>query len=152
MARTSFVSSKQNQKGFTLVEIMIVVAIIGILASIAIPSYQDYTLKAHLVDASNGLSSMRSRLEQFYQDNRKYTTTGTFTSPCSQTIPKSGDFSITCSTITDTTYVVKATGSDTTAAFVYTIDQTGVQATTSTKSGWGGASTSCWQMKKGGSC
>lgn len=137
------------QKGFTLIEMMIVVAIIGILASIAIPSYTDYVIRARLVDATNALSSMRARLEQHFQDNRRYDTAGTFTTPCASATV--GSFNITCAS-NATTYTVTATGTDIVANFVYTITQDGTQATTGTKTGWGGASTSCWQVKKGGSC
>ena len=140
---------KATQKGFTLIEIMIVVAIIGILAAIAIPSYVDYVTKASLVDGTNALSSMRSRLEQHFQDNRRYDTVGAFTTPCAAST--AGAFAITC--VSDaTTFTVTATGSGNAASFGYTITQDGTQATTGTKSGWGGASASCWQTKKGGSC
>lgn len=139
---------KAVQKGFTLIELMIAVAIIGILAAIAIPNYQDYVIRARLVDGTNALSSMRANLEQHFQDNRSYTTVGTFTTPCASIT--AGLFSITC--VSDaTTYTVTATGSNTVASFVYTITQNGTQATTGTKSGWGGAG-ACWQVKKGGSC
>jgi prepilin-type N-terminal cleavage/methylation domain-containing protein len=136
-------------KGFTLIELMIVVAIIGILASIAIPAYSDYVTKASLVDGTNALSAMSARLEQHFQDNRSYATVGAFNTPCANS--NAGAFAITC--VSDaTTFTVTATGSSKAAGFVYTIDQAGTQATGGTKSGWGGASTSCWQVKKGGSC
>lgn len=140
---------KAAQKGFTLIEMMIVVAIIGILAAIAMPSYQDYVIRASLVDGTNALSSMRSRLEQHFQDNRSYATVGTFPTPCAASF--AGAFAITCVS-TATTFTATATGASNAANFVYTITQDGTQATTGTKSGWGGASISCWQVKKGGSC
>ena len=137
------------QKGFTLIEIMIAVAIIGILAAIAIPSYRDYVIRGRLVDGTNALSSVRARLEQHFQDNRSYATVGTFTTPCASAT--AGLFAITC-TSNATTYTVTATGSGIVAGLVYTITQDGTQATTTPLPGWGAASTSCWQVRKGGSC
>ncbi len=55
------------QNGFTLVELMIVVAIIGILAAIAIPSYQDYTARAQVSEAIQITSSFRSSMAEYYQ-------------------------------------------------------------------------------------
>ncbi|MDD2933075.1 MAG: pilin [Methylotenera sp.] len=53
---------KQIQKGFTLIELMIVVAIIGILAAVAIPAYKDYTIKAKVTEASNLISAAKQAI------------------------------------------------------------------------------------------
>jgi len=60
---------KQIQKGFTLIELMIVVAIIGILAAVAIPAYQDYTIKAKLSELTSLSSPARTGVGVFCSDN-----------------------------------------------------------------------------------
>ena len=71
---------KQNQQGFTLIELMIVVAIIGILAAIAIPSYQDYTARAQVSEAVNLTGGFKTPLAEVYQTQGAYPTTINITS------------------------------------------------------------------------
>ena len=70
---------KQNQQGFTLIELMIVVAIIGILAAIAIPSYQDYTARAQMAEAVNLTGGFKTPLAEVYQTQGSFPTTLTIT-------------------------------------------------------------------------
>ncbi|WP_405630775.1 pilin [Pseudoalteromonas sp. Ld20] len=58
--------TQQKQKGFTLIELMIVVAIIGILAAVALPAYQDYTKRAHVSEGMNLGASAKSAVTEFY--------------------------------------------------------------------------------------
>ena len=57
----------QAQKGFTLIELMIVVAIIGILAAVAVPAYQTYTLKARFTEITNSTAPMKTAVEACIQ-------------------------------------------------------------------------------------
>lgn len=61
--------SRQHQQGFTLIELMIVIAIIGILAAIAIPSYQTYADKARFTEVVNAVSSLKSAVAVCFQQN-----------------------------------------------------------------------------------
>lgn len=59
---------KEIEKGFTLIELMIVVAIIGILAAVAIPSYQDYTARSQVTEAVNLAAGFKTGLAEYYSD------------------------------------------------------------------------------------
>jgi type IV pilus assembly protein PilA len=65
---------KHIQKGFTLIELMIVVAIIGILAAIAIPAYQDYTIRAQVTEGLNLMSDMKAGVAEWYAQEGSWPT------------------------------------------------------------------------------
>ncbi|MDP2144991.1 MAG: type IV pilin protein [Gallionella sp.] len=131
----------KSQKGFTLIELMIVVVIIGILASVGYPSYSNYVTRGKLVQATSGLSDGRVKMEQFFQDNRTYV---------GGTCPAATEnFSFTCSNLSTTTYTITATGIPASlAAFSYTIDETNTKTSATP---WGNGAT-CWIMKEGDAC
>ncbi len=66
---------KAIQKGFTLIELMIVVAIIGILAAIAIPAYQDYTIRAQVTEGLNLMSDMKAGVAEWYAQEGSWPST-----------------------------------------------------------------------------
>ena len=65
----------KKQQGFTLIELMIVVAIIGILAAIAIPAYQDYTIRAQVSEGLNLAGGAKAAVTEYYQDSGDLATT-----------------------------------------------------------------------------
>jgi len=67
----------KKSKGFTLIELMIVVAVIGILTAIALPGYRSFILKSHRTEAINGLLDAASRQARYYTTNNTYTTSMT---------------------------------------------------------------------------
>lgn len=142
-------SEALSSGGFTLIELMVTVAIVGILASIALPSYTDYVLRGRLADATNSLAAMRARMEQYFQDNRSY-----LSGPCT-TSSTSGLFTVSCSSIDKNTYTLAASGNGVAAGFVFTLDNYGNQKTTSLPTKWGSAPSggyACWVLRKGFTC
>lgn len=140
--------------GFTLIEVMITVAIIGILAAVALPSYRDYILRGHLADASNGLATIRAQMERHFQDNRSYATVGAFTTPCAAAAATRtfNLFVVSCSAAPSATaFTLQAVGSGAAAGFTFTITQADVRATTAAPSGWTTCATG-WMLKKGQTC
>ena len=142
-------------RGFTLIELLIVIVILGVLAAIALPAYNDYTQRAKLTEAFTGMSDFRVRMEQFYQDNRRYDGAGL--DGCGAASPNSKYFTFNCAPglAPSQDYTVTATGIaiQGLASFVYTLNEKNVRATTTLGTGWGGApNISCWVRRKDGTC
>jgi len=141
-----------RQAGFTLIEVMVTVAIIGILASIAYPSYRDHIVRGHLVDAATGLATLRADMERYFQDNRTYESVGAIEPPCLEKTVM-GNFALVCATPTATAYTITATGQGPVNGFKYTIDQRNTRQTTGVPSGSGyNTCEAGWMLRKGQSC
>ncbi|MEK6664248.1 MAG: type IV pilin protein [Pseudomonadota bacterium] len=141
---------RQDNKGFTLIEVMVTVAIIGILAAIALPSYTDYVRRGQITEATGNLASHRVQMEQWYQDNRVYSVNANGTGGCNQTASaNTPNFTYTCAA-TGQTFTSTATGVAGTlvAGFSYTINETNTR-TSATGAVWGSAtSNNSWLTKK----
>ena len=127
--------------GFTLIEVMITVAVIAILAAVALPQYFDYITRSRLVEAKTNLADMRTRLEQYFLDNRAYPTAciAPATGPAGAGniyLPASAKFFTTTCALTATTYTVTATGTGSMTGFSFTVNQANARVTTGVKSGW----------------
>lgn len=134
-----------RQGGFTLVELMVTVAILGILTTIAVPSYRDYVIRGALGDAMSNLATKRVQNEQWYQDSRTYTGAP----GCTTDSTSSKYFSFTCPDLTSTSYTLQAVGTGIAAGFTYTLDQNNNKATTTAPAGWTTNAT-CWVRSRSG--
>jgi type IV pilus assembly protein PilE len=143
----------RRQTGFTLIELLITVVVVGILAAVALPSYTDYVKRGKLQEASTNLLAMRTKLELYYQDNRRYD--GACQPGTVAPVPVDQKyFTITCAfaATPSQTYTITATGQGDLANFVFTIDQANVRRTVTVGTGWTVPSTNCWVTKKSGLC
>lgn len=145
--------------GFTLIEVMIVVAIIAILSAIVMPNYGPYVQRGRLTEANVKLSDLRTKMEVYFQDNRMYGTSGT---GCGVplTSSNSGYFTFTCflssdpaaaTQTDDQSFVLHAVGTGAMVGFEYTIDQAGGKQTRSFI-GATGLPVACWKLRKADLC
>ena len=144
---------RSTHQGFTLIELMVVVAIVAVLAAIALPNYSDYVKRGKIIEATTGLSDARQRTEQQFLDTRTYANCQTAADAAQAQLPtESGGtktFTLACPGAVST-YTITATGQGSMAGFVYTIDNTGAKTSTG-PSGWAG-NAACWAVRKSGDC
>jgi type IV pilus assembly protein PilE len=144
--------ARSLQHGFTLVELMVTVVIVGILSAIALPAYQDYVIRGKIPEATANLASKRVSMEQFFQDNKTYAGAPA----CATDTTLSKYFTFSCdpadggASATAIGFTLAAKGIGSMQGFTYTVDQSNVK-TTSVPAGWT-SSTSCWVTKKSGEC
>lgn len=126
------------QKGFTLVELMVAVAIVGILGAIAYPSYIDHVVKSNRSAAESFMVTLANKQEQYLLDNRQYTATSTDLSPTPDDVSKHYDITIT-TVAAPPSYTITATpkgsqSSRDTKCGTLTLTQTGTKGISGTGS------------------
>lgn len=138
------------RRGFTLIEVMIAVAIVAILSMVAYPNYTDYLRRGQVQEAPALLLAWRAKLEQYYQDNRTYANGGN----CAVNAPVAPEaqyFSYGC-TIGNggQAYTATATGASGLAqGLAYNIDQRNNRSTTCANCAWNFSGVqNNWVMRK----
>ena len=141
---------RNMQKGFTLIELMIVVAIIGILAAIAIPQYQDYITRAKWQDNISRVQSYKTAIAECLQNNNGFITLCDTTDKISATtgaVPPPAGGNLSAFTQTNTTGALVLTGTASVGECVVTI--TPSAGTTSVTWGYTNSGTGCGKSKTG---
>jgi type IV pilus assembly protein PilE len=145
-------------RGFTLIELMITIAVIAILGAIALPSYTDYITRGKLTEAHSHLSDLRVKMEQRFQDARTYVG-----GPCAPTGASAAQvkyFDFSCPAApTATTFTIQAAGKAGTdlAGITFSVNESNVRTTvvtagsTMATKGYTDNAT-CWVTRKGGQC
>ena len=137
----------KNHKGFTLIELMIAVAIIGILVAIALPNYQRYILKSHRSAAINAVMELASRQARYYTTNNTYTTSLVTLGYAADPMPVASStehyYDLSVSAVNATSYTVSAAPSggqtkDTCGTYSYT--DLGIKSVSS------GSMSDCWKQ------
>ena len=110
MSHTRHAGPSSNA-GFTLIELMIVVVVIGILAAIAVPLYGDSVTRSKIIDGTTKLGDFRTQMEKYFMDNRTYINGAACGVP-NPAVAANDNFQITCAALPGPpeTYTVTATG------------------------------------------
>jgi type IV pilus assembly protein PilE len=151
-AQSTSTARRRAARGFTVVELLTAVTIVGILASLAVPSYAVYVARSRILDAVMRLSDHRAKMEQYFLDRRSYVDGA---GNCGVALPAAADgdaFDVAC-VATSATYRITAAGraGGVMAGFAYAVDETGARTTLAVPAGWSLAA-DCWTARPDGSC
>jgi type IV pilus assembly protein PilE len=142
-----------KRNGFTLIELMIVLAVVAILATLALPSYNSYLARGKITAALAALADYRIKMEQYFQDNRNYGAAG---ASCPVAVVSSTYFSYSClvgNTTPSVSYTATATSiagalGSATGDYSYTLTEANAKATTKYKAtAYSPGSKNCWLIR-----
>lgn len=135
-------------RGFTLLEMMVTLAIIAIVAAIALPMYGQHVVRTAVAEGTSRLAEARVKMEQWYLDRR------TYEGACAdgaKVLPAGvKNWSFTCEAAA-ATYTITAKGAGRAAGFEFSVDQTDTRKTVAAPEGWGTCG-SKWLTRKGEGC
>ena len=142
------------RKGFSLIELLIVLTIISVISAMGYPSFRDYLIRAHRIDGQSALIELACRMETYHMQNKTYQTatigTGTKTDVLSSYVTKQGWYRLSINHANDTRYLLQATPINTqamndTLCQSLTLDSFGVQGTAAGPAGEPTSSSEhCW--------
>ncbi len=144
VALRAMTSTKHPAGGFTLIELMVVVAVVALLAFIAIPAYERTITRGKLLAAQSALMEAGIDIEQYGQDH------STYVGGCPPSA-SAEDFTFTCPQASSTTYEILASGTGPLAGFEFTLYANGNKSTPSAPAGWSTSAT-CWVADPQGDC
>lgn len=134
--------SNNPQRGFTLIELMVAMAVAAILMAVALPSYNNYVTRSKVPAGLDALSAYATRMEQRYQDTGSYANGAA----CGVAAPAVDNFTVSCVLSgSGQGFTATATGSGPLNGYAYTINQNGVRVTTAHPRGT--PATNCWSTK-----
>ena len=133
ICRQKTCKGRGGSRGFTFLELMIVIAVTVLLLGIALPAYQDFVVRSKLQSGTEGLSALSELLTQVYADNRSYRTLDD--TACRIATYPTEHFNLVCVATSEKSYLLTATsqaseGLGSADHYVYTLDSNGIRDTT----------------------
>ncbi|MEP7276676.1 MAG: type IV pilin protein [Betaproteobacteria bacterium] len=152
VTRPRCVASHRTERGFTVLEVIVVVTLVGILAALVVPSYAVHVARSRVLDATMRLADHRAKMEQYFLDRRSFADTAGACGVAPAASAAGDAFDVGC-LATASTYRITATGrtGGGMAGFAFAVDETGARTTLAVPTGWT-RTPDCWTSRPDGGC